>query len=136
MRWLRVDVSALLAAGLAAALLLSACGGGDESADPAAAKACLDEAGFDTSKPTGLISVMSGGKTIEWRDEFAATRGGAEFLLWFMKSDDDARAVADVLKAQGEAPPGQPRVEGPVALAYRPNTDPQALAAVEECLGL
>jgi hypothetical protein len=130
--------SVVVAVALVAVTSLAACGGGggDASAEPQEVKSCLDEAGFDTSESTGLISVFSAGKSLKWRDEFAAVRGGDEFLLWFMNSEADARAVAGVVKAQTDAPAGQPRVEGTVAIAYRQNTDPQAVEAVEECLGL
>ena len=122
------------------AVVLAGCGGDDEAEaqDPAAVKSCLDDAGFDTAASTGLESAFFEGEAIEYRDEFAAQRDGAEFGLWFLNSEEDANGLAEVVKELGDPPPppGQPRVEGTVVLGHDPEVDPQSLEAVEGCLGL
>lgn len=133
--------SRILMALVAGALVLGACGGDDDddAQDPAAVKTCLDEAGFDTSEPTGLESAFFEGEAIEYRDEFAAIQGESGFLLWFLNDEEDARGLAEVVKQFGdeEPPEGQPRVEGTAVLAYDPEqVDADAIETVEGCLGL
>lgn len=124
------------------ALLLAACGGSDgnggdgEGKSPEAAKSCLNDAGFDTSARTGLQSAFYKGEAIEYRGEFAAQRRDQSFLVWFLKSEDDAKGLAEVVKQFQKPPPGQPRVEGTIVLGHRPDADPSTLRTVEGCLGI
>jgi hypothetical protein len=109
--------------------------------DPEVVRPCLEDAGFDTSHPTGL---EAGGKisgvTIEFRDEFTAERDGEVFLLWFVTTEEAATQLADtvnrLLEIARPAPWADPLHRGTVVMARLRTVDPNDLEAVESCLGL
>lgn len=112
--------------------------GGVATAPPAEAKSCLEDAGFDTSGETGIISLFAGGKDLEIQDQFPAFRGNDRLAVFFFGSEDDAEAAAGALPSFNQdpaAPKQEAHAVGSATLLVIEGTSTEAVEEVEGCLG-
>jgi hypothetical protein len=138
---------ALIPAALAAALAISACGGGSSSdtaagphVSPAAFNACLNKRGVETGPP-GSDAVLAS------YAQQAVAEGGATFVIVHPPSQviafsqnvdlEQAKSALGTAEQQGglRADGLHAATFGNVLIAYFAATPPAATSAIERCLG-
>lgn len=132
-------VAAVVVVAIAAIFFLTKSKGVD-TATPTEAKSCLEEAGYDTSGETGIISLFAGGKDLEIQDQFPAFRGSDRLAVFFFASEGDAEAAAETLpnflqQQAPEAPEPEGHAVGSATLLVIEGTSGEAVTEVEGCLG-
>jgi len=137
-KWPLLVVIGVAAALLAVAAIILTQSQGATSPTVAEAKGCLEDAGYDTSRSTGVISLFAAGKPLSMPDEFWAERGTDQFAVWFFESEDDAGAAREALNSlvqKDQANTGDPVTAGSIAYAPGLSASVASIGEVEGCLG-